>query len=259
MMIVRSDSLETCRRALFEDSEILAIHVRGYAPEDVLRHAREHVIPRLLRGSVRRIYRSQIPAFSTVARGGPAEGEAYLRRSWSVLRAMRLAFQPYANPADVFRAEIDELSPWGARLLHLDGRPVVFGMLRSWDPGMRALPHFDIIQRSGAAPLGGLAFKEQFGVNVYLETPERGGELLVWNVTLPALLDAGHRAQEDAYGFDPHRLPRPDLVIQPAPGDLIMVRSTRLHAVAATAEGRRITISGFLGIGGESDGVMLWS
>lgn len=258
-MFIQADSLDSAYAALLEDDDILAAQVRGYVPDGVCEHARTHVVHKLMENSVQRIYRSQVRAFTDAVAADPDEGRGYLLRAREVLRALRLAFLPFANPADLFRSDMDELSPYGATLLRFRGRPLVFGMLRSWEPGMEASPHFDVVQESNRLLGKEFRFREQFGVNLFLEAPERGGELLAWNVGLRDLREAGHRAQEGTYGYDIRRLPSPDVVVRPHSGDLVMVRSTRLHAVAETLKGQRITISGFLGMADGPSSFKLWS
>ncbi|GAA0974573.1 hypothetical protein GCM10009555_030990 [Acrocarpospora macrocephala] len=258
-MLIRADSLETAYTSLAEDPSALAAHVQGYLPPEVCDRARGHVVPLLLENSFQRIYRSQVRAFTeAISRDVHAE-EGYLDQATEVLRAMRLAFLPFASPADMFRADLDEVAPHGATLLRFGGRPLVFGMMRSWESDMEALPHFDIIQEATPAFASTFQFSEQFGVNIYTEGPRHGGELLVWDKKLGDLVGAGFTAQDGTYGFDRERLPPPDVVIQPGTGDLVIVRSTRLHAVNKTIAGRRVSVSGFLGVGASRESIKLWS
>ncbi|MFG1754065.1 2OG-Fe(II) oxygenase [Streptosporangium sandarakinum] len=124
---------------------------------------------------------------------------------------------------------------------------------------MTALPHFDIIGEAGPALRDRFPFIEQFGVNLYLEAPESGGELQIWDLTLDRVRSRNIASTSGTYGFDPERLPPPDVTIKPCAGDLVIVRSTRLHAVRETTEGRRVSISGFMGRGQDQDVLRLWS
>ncbi|MDF5751654.1 hypothetical protein [Spongiactinospora sp. TRM90649] len=251
--------LTTAYDALIGEPSLLVARIPGYIPADVCAYARGHIIPEIMRNSSRRIYRSQVEAFTDAFRNGEQAIESYLERAPRVIRELREAFHPYANPADTFRSEIEELAPYGAQLLRFRRRPVVFGMMRSWDPLLEALPHFDMLSEFNPALDLELEFFEQFGVNMHLEAPCRGGELNVWDKTLDSMREVGVSGENKTYGFDPARLPEPDVTIRPSVGDLIIVKSTRLHSVSKTDRGRRVTISGFLGLTRGKIGARLWS
>lgn len=258
-MLIRSPSLEQSLGDLLSDPAVLALQVPSYVSDRICEHARLNAIPSVLESSLQRIYRSQVKAFSETVSGEADGSEEYLRRSRSVLRSLREAFLPFANPADVFRAEIDEIWPGGAGLLKYHDQPLVFGMMRSWEAGMSALPHFDIIGEAGPTLRGRFRFTEQFGVNLYLEAPEDGGELHVWDLTFEGVKSWNIPSISGTYGFDAESLPSPDITIKPGVGDLVIIRSTRLHAVKETTQGRRVSISGFLGREQTSDILRLWS
>ncbi|QYC45213.1 hypothetical protein Nocox_38315 [Nonomuraea coxensis DSM 45129] len=258
-VLLRDRSLASAYMALLQNPQLIAAQVPSYLPSHLCEHARLHVIPQVLKKSSKKIYRSQVPALTDVFRRGQNDVTDYFDHAHGILRQLRDAFLPYANPADMLRSEIDELTPRGAQLLRLRDKPAVFGMMRSWDASMEALPHFDIIQQAHPDLGTHLQFGEQFGINIHLHTPRSGGELLVWDVTLHDLSIAGLTGSDGTYGYPPHALPPPDVVLKPNAGDLVIVRSTRLHSVARTSAGERVTISGFIGLTTDASEARLWS
>lgn len=258
-MLIETVSLQTGLWEFVYDSGILALWVRHYVAREICEHAQRHVIPQTLRDSFKNIYRSQFRAFTDTLRNDPAGVDAFLDRSAALHRHLRSAFQPYANPVDRFRSELDEIWPPGAGLLRFKDRPLAFGMVRSWEPTMAALPHFDMIERSHPALAGRFGFADQFGVNIYVSAPEEGGTLCIWDLSPDQVDKLGIRPRTGTYGYDSDLLPDPDLAIKPATGDLVIVRSTRLHSVAETRRGRRVSVSGFIGYIDDSSALRLWS
>jgi hypothetical protein len=256
-MLVESPSLQAGLRQLMSNGAMLALRVEGYIPAEVCRHAQRHTIPQTLQDSFRRIYRSQVRSFTDTLAGGHDDLERYLAQSHAIQRELRKSFFPFANPADILRSELDEIYRTGANLLRFDSRPLIFGMMRSWESEMTALPHFDIIGEM-YPQLGQIYdFRDQFGVNLYLEGPAEGGELIAWDLTLDDLRDRGISAAEGTYGYDRRLLPEPSLRLVPHSGDLVIIKSTRLHGVERTLRGRRVSISGFIGL--REDALFLWS
>ena len=104
--------------------------------------------------------------------------------------------------------------------------------------------------------------------NIYLDVPQGGGELSIWNIRLDSSLSSNPLyqliASPETFGSELqqiiHRgIPRP-LVIKPNPGDLVILDTSRPHAVAGFERGRRISIQTFIRPEGKPDQhLLLWS
>lgn len=183
---------------------------------------------------------------------------AYFSEAVRTIQRVRAAGGNRLTPVDKLRLELDELWPEGANL-RVDpvfGRKMLVGLGRLMRPdGMvgnstrdKGIIHVDASPRIG--PEHGL-----FSANVYVRTPERGGELDVWSVA-PGRLAATILSGYLDHAFDPenrertqtilrNRLPPPH-TIRVAPGDLVFINAGRPHAVRGFDEGCRITLQSFI-------------
>jgi hypothetical protein len=64
---------------------------------------------------------------------------------------------------------------------------------------------------------------------------------------------------DGTYGYRRELLAEPAVTVRPAVGDLVLLRTTRIHAVRPTWSGERLTLSGFVGYVGETSPLRLWS
>ena len=65
--------------------------------------------------------------------------------------------------------------------------------------------------------------------------------------------------RQHSYGIDPTVLGVPDLEITPEPGDLFIFDSTKMHSVTPGSEGKRLSLSCFIGYRGKSQPLTYWS
>lgn len=122
------------------------------------------------------------------------------------------------------------------------GRPLYAGLIREINQG--ALLHFDEVGREcpGALddqPVAQLAF------NCHLRMPAVGGDIRVvrrrWLAT-----DEAHR---DGYGYRSHLADgQPDVRMRPEVGDAVLFDPRNFHAVTPAVDGRRVTLSFFVGV-----------
>lgn len=129
----------------------------------------------------------------------------------------------------------------------LDGQSMFAGIVRIFPEGSELLPHNDDFARDAPGFEPAASLEGQLAVNVYLETPLRGGELELWRWRPTHEQLARVRLPGSGYGADRSLLPAPDVTVGVAPGDLVMFDAARLHAVRRQAVGRRIGMSCFLG------------
>lgn len=245
---------DVIRRLVSGDA--LAVRIPRYHPPELCQKLLAPLLSVLDGEAFQRIYRSNVPAFTDAA-SDAATRRRYFDSTARVMAAVRDVCQPYASPVDRLRCELDEIWPGGAKLLRLRGSPLAFGMLRVWSGGAQALPHRDVL---GLAALGvpeAETFTEQLGVNVYLRVPDRTGEGAVelWDTTE----GGAEHGIDGTYGYRRELLPAPAVVVHPEPGDLLILRSTRVHAVRPTSAGERVTLSGFIGHRDADTPLHLWS
>ncbi|WTW94317.1 2OG-Fe(II) oxygenase [Streptomycetaceae bacterium NBC_01309] len=269
-MLVTEDRLSAGALNALLAGQALAVRIPGYLEGALCAELTARLLAALDElGGYERIYRSHVPAFTDTAGDGRAR-DAYFAAASRAMALVRARCRPYASPMDRLRCELDECWPGGAGLLRVAGSPLVFGMLRVWQNGAQALPHLDVLGAPRAAPPVARRFTEQLGANVYLSVPrpepappaaagvfgavEADGAIEVW--------DAGRETRGRlvrGYGYAREAQREPDLVVRPVEGDLVLIRTSLLHAVRPTVAGRRVTLSGFIGHAGGHEPLRLWS
>lgn len=144
---------------------------------------------------------------------------------------------------------------WGAPIekATIGGEKLFAGMIREINSSARI--HFDEIERElpgslDCSPLVQLAF------NCFIDMPREGGEVTVFRRKwLPN--DENHR---DGYGYSERLVENePAISIRPEIGDAIFFDPRNYHRVESNrSEGRRITLSFFIGINAKGS-LMIWS
>jgi hypothetical protein len=182
--------------------------------------------------------------------------ESFVRYFADALPAMRRLrnVTPELAPMDKLRLELEEVWPCGARLASYHGMKMATGVARIMTPdGM-----LDGIARTeGMCHVDGFAFTSGgagvFSANVYLRVPDAGGELTIWNIgatpfAVACNLSLFQRLRDfdaDAQASIRAQLP-PPLTIRPAAGELVIIDSTRPHAVRGFDRGVRVTLQSFI-------------
>jgi hypothetical protein len=163
---------------------------------------------------------------------------------------MRNACSPFLAPMDKFRLLLDELYVHGAQIARFDGKPMFAGIGRITRPNALKLeeqPHFDTLPQE-------YGLEQQFGVNIYLAVPEKGGELEIWDHT-PMTAD---QVSSEDLNKDWRSELGDSYRIVPQQGDLVVINTGRAHAVRRFQNGSRISISCFIGYK-KGEPLLLWS
>lgn len=170
---------------------------------------------------------------------------------------LRGMFAPYASPLDELRLLLDERWQAGAELLRIGGKRCFVGVCRFQGSSVDLVPHSDRVERF--LPAGYESdLQAQLSTNIYVNVPENGGELELWDLELDE--DAYAELVGDrAYGIDRDRLPPPTSVVKPEPGDLALLNPRLIHAVSPSQDSTRITIGSFIGYQGEDRPLAYWS
>ncbi|BBH54133.1 2OG-Fe(II) oxygenase [Fluviispira sanaruensis] len=173
---------------------------------------------------------------------------SYYREAQVARERLRKHCYPAFTPIDKLRLNLDEVFVPGATVAHFQNKKMLTGIGRISSESLSYLselqPHFD------ALPLKYAAFDKQLAANIYLNTPEEGGELELWNSPDLTPLSQVPKNWRD-------ELP-PSIKIKPKKGDLIIFNCRKPHAICAFKGKERITMQVFIGY---KDGMplMLWN
>ncbi|AZC19613.1 MULTISPECIES: 2OG-Fe(II) oxygenase [Pseudomonas] len=239
--------------------EIGAIHVKGYYPVAIAERAAEAAIEHPKLGYYNKKYTSSVGRICTPhidSEWDQEAGRKYHAEAVENIQDLRSLFEPHLTPADKIRLQLQEYWPGGANIQRLYGHACFVGAIRVFKPSSsRFYPHNDtIIEESDAPELEGI--EEQLVANMYLRTPQQGGDLQLW------LRDPSPEELvliRDVEGLLPEKVEQPPLVLHPDAGDLIIFSSRMLHAVTPSKDSYRIGMAAFIGCYGSDRPLTYWS
>lgn len=183
--------------------------------------------------------------------------EQYFSTARSCLEQLRAACDPVGSPMDTVRCLLDEVWPAGANLQTLFGKKMFVGLSRMVEPETTFLAHHDIFADDAPGMSESESVMSQFGANVYVQMPDKGGELLMWHRNMSIAEFDDMRAGE--YGIHIDKLPPPDVVLKPGVGDLLIFDAHKLHAVASPQDKARLALSFFVAYRGDNQPLTYWS
>lgn len=248
-------SLHALRQLFTRDA--LVVHVRDFVSSELCRLVAERLQRQGYTDYINAPTLGRIGMSFYETGGRPDIIEQYFVSASDNIALLRSACAPYASPMDLLRCTFDELWPCGARLQTLGGRKMFVGLSRSMRPGAPMLAHHDIFARLAPDDREANDLLCQLAVNVYVDMPAEGGELLVW---LDEISDAEFLERRGTnYGLPIESLGPPDLSIKPETGDLILFNGRKLHAVAPGQGADRLTVSCFVGYRGGDRPLTFWS
>jgi hypothetical protein len=183
--------------------------------------------------------------------------DQYFATALDNINTLRKACDPYPCPIDTLRCVFDEIWPAGCGLQSLYGKKMFVGLSRCMKPGVPLLAHHDMFGRHASNTPEAASLISQFGINVYVDVPEAGGELAMWMNEISDEEFLERRGQ--FYGVPLESLDPPDFALKPKNGDLILFNARKMHAVLAGAGCDRLTISAFVGYRGDDERLAVWS
>ncbi len=178
----------------------------------------------------------------------------YYDERLSSLEALRTAFSPFLSPIDKVRVQLDEQWPAGASLLDLGKGPMFVGLVRAIQGHIK--PHEDKLERDDPTAMSKIDYVSQIAFNCYLQVPDHGGELEIWDLSLND--NNYNELRGDSYGIDRSKLPSPTYTLKPEAGEFIAFNGRNLHAVTETKT-IRVATSGFVLYQGEKKPLKFWS
>ncbi len=235
----------------FAGNDYLAIRYRSFVPRDQALKIAGNVIKHPSLSTYRNteeLLRVGESHYETHDPGGEANQAAldeYLDHADLLMNQIRSCCLPYESPLDRLWKMLDR--EMRAERVSINGRPMFAGIVRVFPDGSELLPHNDIFRRDAPYLEVAKEISAQFAANIYLQVPHEGGEIRLWKerFTDEELRQMAREGSE--YGCDPEKLPPPSLELKPEPGELLIIDSTRLHAVKASHGGTRVGMSCFLG------------
>jgi hypothetical protein len=149
--------------------------------------------------------------------------------------------------------------PAGVETFAYEGLPLHRTIFRRMPSGCSA-PHDDNISKELPDDPVAREVTVQLGVNLYLEMPSTGGELDGWRLTLTSDEYEALRSTEPGrtYGVRRDEIGPADWQLSPATGDVIVIRTSDVHAICESPS-HRSTWGFFLGYRGDRRSLLVWS
>ncbi|MEU4872547.1 2OG-Fe(II) oxygenase [Streptomyces sp. NPDC021608] len=265
--IVEAEKVNSADLLALARGEIMAISVNSYCDPQVGRDNAQHLLGDELRytgyDNVPDVHKWGHNTYEGLS--SPEHEERYFADALPAIQSLRDYWSPYLSPIDRLRLELQEGWPAGANMEYLDRRPLFVGQARIFHEGNGAIPHQDFLpwelrnlrksqQVDGVAQLTG-----QLTANMYLQTPQVGGELELWSIGYDYGAYDSLRAGPDSYGLHRDQIPGAAMVLKPRDGMLILFHATRVHAVRPSEGADRVAISTFIGVRSVDRPLTWWS
>ena len=185
--------------------------------------------------------------------------EEYFAKGRDMWKLVRGVVFPRLFPADRVQLELDHAWPTGASLLHVDGQPGFYGLVRAFREGGAAMPHTD--RADWDFPCAETRrLTAQLFKNVYLSKTREGGTLRLWDHQPERAEYDAKRYQPGHYALDPDKVGEPSVEIDVPVGCLLLANAFRIHEVTASkGNGVRLSVSGFVGYTDDETPLQLFS
>ncbi len=183
--------------------------------------------------------------------------EAYFDAAPATNAAVRALFEGGDDALASVRAALAAATGWEDLEPEEAGRAYATDLVQAVEEGSRAALHSDARRRELGLAIS--SFPLNLTWNVYLQMPERGGDLVVYDRAWRPVDERFRRARGSDYlrGILEETA---RAAVRPASGDLVIFDADRYHEVATT-EGptRRVTAHSFIAADAERGAFMVWS
>ncbi|MDC9593966.1 2OG-Fe(II) oxygenase [Xenorhabdus sp. IM139775] len=237
--------------------DILAIRIPNFVQISVIERAKEELFFHQEKGALGHAQEFTRLGIAYAEIKTDEVRQEYHQQAIKNIQRIRGIFGDLASPIDNFRTLLDDIWPEGARLLSVKKQKCFVGVCRYLTPNVDLEPHIDSLEWT-LPPNTDWKLQYQLSANIYMQVPNNGGELEMWNIQ-PSVLEYERLKGKQHYGINRHDMPTPDLVIKPQIRDLIILNPRFIHAVRPVKEQDRITLSSFIGVISENDPLVYWS
>ena len=261
--IVASDMLRSCDLEDLFNGHILALRIHPFVDHQLCNEWQEKL--QVSKSLTRYSNAVDVP----VTRLGMTLFEAqnksekitqYLNIAEDALSVMRKVFGSL-HPIQVLFSKLASAWSPGISIASMNGRSMNPGIIRSFESGHAGglPPHVDSLLKDVPDQEEQFSqLKVQLAVNLYFSVACRGGALKVWNCEPTP--DELHQMYNGTHDFlDTSKIPAQPKIMVPRVGELILFRSTCIHAVRPSIGGTRSAASFFLGYSGEDQPLMVWA
>lgn len=259
-------SLKTVKIITEEDifdlisGKFLCLRIQNYYPKLVCSNLCENLLnlpnfSRYLRAKDIGVQRTGITFFET--KSDKKILNQYYAEARKLSAAIRESCFPYLAPIDKLRLELEEIWTMGAQLESIHGRKMMVGIVRMFEESFELPPHQDVLARDVDEISSQSLLHTQLSANVYLQCPNYGGELEIWKES--PCQNEFLKLSSDGLHIDPDKISKPEVRIKPITGDLILFNSGKVHSVRPSVEGKRISMSCFIGYRSQKMPLTYWS
>lgn len=254
---LETDELHADNLRMLCSGEIMAIRISDFIAKEVIDDVRERLFHHNEKGALGHAKEFTRLGISYAEIKNDDVRIAYHANALKNIQRLRNLFGTKLSPIDRFRVLLDDIWPTGAHLLSVNNEKCFVGVCRYLTPGIDLKPHIDNLEWTLPA---GMEFKikHQLSSNIYLQVPEKGGELELWNIS-PSAKEYDELKGTRHYGIDRSLMPIPEVVIKPRSGDLIFLNPRFIHSVRPVEHVDRITLSSFIGIESDNTPLVYWS
>jgi 2OG-Fe(II) oxygenase superfamily len=253
-LVAESDRLSAEHFLALNDRSVMAVRIKDFYPEKWCKTFTETILcdsPIAGYNTAPNILRTGISLYDTS--GNPDRLEEYFTQGYKMMTEERRLIG--LSPMGKLRLELLEFQQ-GFRFETLDKRPLWMGSTRVFPNASFADPHIDSKKIDTPDCSEAQTIESQIAVNTYVQIPKSGGELEIYDFE-PTKAELAELAT-DSYGLNRAKLPAPTLVLEPRLGELILFRSTNVHAVRPSV-GTRVAQSCFLAYRGKDAAITGWS
>jgi hypothetical protein len=171
--------------------------------------------------------------------------EEYHRQAHDHCQKVEQICSPHLTPMQQVIDKIGTVWEQGIEVGKRQGKVMSSSIFRITLPNNKDVetPHCDSLPADKTFIQGSNGFEAQFGLNIYIDAPNSGGELLVWDIPALTLEEA---SQNNNKLPNAENFPEPKSV-SPNSGDLIIVNTRKPHAIGSFEGKERTAISCFIG------------
>lgn len=263
--VVTADKLSNELLEKLFNNEILALHIPGFCSEDVCNKVAENALRKKTRNwSVRDVENNYKKSDVNVI-GNPfnlsissdKSWEQYFNESNTIIDEIRELSEGMLSPLDKFRLEADEIYKYGLNVRSYQNNKMTPGLVRIMNDNTDDNVKMPLNCHVDDTPIISNK-KGQYSVNIYVKPAKEGGEFAIWDPNIGGavqfiknwstmknfFLKSNYNNPDIQKDFQ-SKLPKPK-ILKAGKGDLIMLNTSRPHAICPMKGGPRVSLQSFL-------------